>query len=112
MENVILAATVALVAIVGMLTDFFKRLFKIETKWLNHLISWVISIAATYVAWIIGYIPAVTQPEWLWILIEGIGVGLIANGVYTIDVVKKVYDFIFSFINGKLYFLDKKDDNK
>lgn len=103
MENLILAAIAALVAIVNVLSDFFKRLFKVDAKWFNELLSWVIAIAATYVAWILGKIPAIFQPEWLSILFEGILVGIAANITYGYDWVKKILDFIFSFIDGKWY---------
>lgn len=104
MENLILTCTVVLATLVsGTLMDFVKRIIKTDKKWVNHLISWVLSILATYVAWIIGYMPAIGQPEWAWIALEGVGVGLMANGIYTIKVIKKIYDFLFSFIDGKWY---------
>ena len=109
MENLILAATVTLATLVsGSLMDFVKRIIKTDKKWVNHLISWVLSILATYVAYAIGYMPAIGEPWWLWILIEGIGVGVLANGIYTIEVIKKVYDFIFGFIDGKWYITEEK----
>ena len=99
MENMILAAIATLVASVNVLTDFFKRLFKIDKKWVIELMSWVIAIAATYVAWIMGQIPAIFQPEWLSILFEGLLVGIAANIAHGYEITKKILDFIFSFIN-------------
>lgn len=103
MENMILAAIATLVASVNVLSDFFKRLFKVDKKWFNELLSWVIAIAATFVAWILGYMPTFFQPEWACVLFEGILVGVAANITYGYDWVKKILDFIFGFINGKWY---------
>lgn len=103
MENLVLAAIVSLVASVNVLSDFFKRLFKVDKKWFNELLSWAIAIAATFVAWILGKMPAIFQPEWLSILFEGILVGIAANIAYGYDWVKKILDFIFQFIDGKWY---------
>lgn len=109
MEALILTATVVLASLVsGTLMDFVKRFIKTDKKWVNHLISWILSIVAAFVAYAIGYLPAASEPWWVWILIEGVGIGLIANGIYTIDVVKKFYDFIFEFIDGKWYVTEKK----
>ena len=108
MENVILTATIFLATLVsGTLMDFVKRIIKSDKRWVNRLMSWVLSILASYTAWVIGYLPAIGQPEWAWILVEGVGVGLMANGIYTSETIKKIYDFLFSFIDGKWY--DKKD---
>ena len=101
MENMILAAIATLVASVNVLTDFFKRLFNINKKWVIELLSWVIAIAATYVAWILDYMPAIFQPEWLSILFEGLLVGIAANIAHGYEITKKILDFIFSFINKK-----------
>lgn len=103
MENVILIAITSLVAVVGTLTDFFKRLFKVDKKWFNELLSWFISIATAYVAWILGILPAISQPEWLWVLAEGVLIAIAANFTYGYDWVKKILDFIFSWIDGKWY---------
>ena len=103
MENLVLAAIVSLIASVNVLSDFFKRLFKVDKKWFNELLSWVIAIAATFVAWILGKMPVIFQPDWLSSLFEGILVGIAANITYGYDWVKKILDFVFQFIDGKWY---------
>lgn len=108
MENIILTAIATLVASVNILSDFFKRLFKVQAKWFNELLSWVIAIAATFVAWLLGYMPTFFQPEWACVLFEGILVGVAANITYGYDWVKKILDFIFGFIDGKWYNGTKK----
>ena len=113
MENLILGCIVALATIVsGALTDLVKRFIKTDKKWVNILVMFILSILTTFVAWIIGYIPAFFQPEWLSVLFEGLTVGVLASGIYGFPIVKKIYDFIFQFIDGKWYEIEKKDDNK
>ena len=99
MENIILAAIATLVASVSVLTDFFKRLFNINKKWVIELMSWVIAIGVTYVAWIFCKIPAIFQPEWMSILFEGLLVGIAANIAHGYEITKNILNFIFSFIN-------------
>ena len=110
MENLILASIATLVASVNVLSDFFKRLFNVKAKWLNEVMSWLIAIAATFIAWILGYMPTFFQPEWACVLLEGVFVGMAANFMYGYEWVKKILDFIFSFIDGKYY--DKKEDEE
>ena len=107
----IIAATVVLAGLVsGTLTDFVKRFIKTEKKWVNKLVTFILAILTTYVAWIIGYIPAFGNPEWLTVLVEGIVVFLVSIGLYSDQNLKTFYDFIFSFINGeKWYTKDKKE---
>lgn len=110
MEKLILSEIVALVAVVGTLTEFLKRLFRVNKRWFNELLSWVIAIGATFVAWILGAMPTFFEPEWLCVLFEGVLVGIAANYAYGYDWVKKILDFIFQFIGGKWY--DKVEENK
>ena len=105
MEAIIISATVVLAGLVsGTLTDFVKRFIKSEKKWVNRLITIILGILATYVAWIIGYIPAFGNPEWLTVLVEGIVVSLVSMGLYSDKNLKAFYDFIFSFINGEKWY--------
>ena len=110
MENLILAAIATLVASVNVVSDFLKRLFKVDKKWFNELLSWLVAIGATYAAWAMGKMPTFFEPEWLCVLVEGIFVGMVANFTYGYEWVKKILDFIFSFIDGKWY--DKVEEKK
>ena len=110
MEAIIISATLVLAGLVsGTLTDFVKRFIKTEKKWVNKLVTFILAILTTYVAWIIGYIPAFGNPEWLTILVEGIVVGLVSIGLYSDKNLKAFYDFIFSFINGEKWYVEKKE---
>ena len=110
MEAIIISATLVLAGLVsGTLTDFVKRFIKTEKKWVNKLVTFILAILTTYVAWIIGYIPAFGNPAWLTILVEGIVVGLVSIGLYSDKNLKAFYDFIFSFINGEKWYVEKKE---
>ena len=55
MESAIIAATVVLAGLVsGNLTEIVKRIIKTDKKWVNRLITLVLGIVTTYVAYAIG----------------------------------------------------------
>ena len=108
MENQIWLAIIALVASATTLTEFFKRLFKVDKKWFNELLSLVISEATAFVAWILGSLPTFFTPEWACVLVEGgFLFAIIKVGYDHIEIVKKVFDVIFSIfgksLGGKWY---------
>lgn len=96
--------TMAISAIATMATEAIKRVVNTSNKWVNLAIAWIIPIALTYAAWFIGYMPVVSQPDWLWVLIEGVIVGAVSTKAYDASVVKKIYDWIFSWINGEKWY--------
>jgi len=110
MENLVWTAIIALVAIAGTLTDFFKRLFKVDKKWFNEILFIVVSFGTAFIAWIIGYLPTFFSPDWACVLFEGLTIAVLGTWTYSFDFVKKIYDFIFSIIDGKYY--SKKDEEK
>lgn len=108
MENQIWLAIIALVASATTLTEFFKRLFKVDKKWFNELLSLVISEATAFVAWILGSLPTFFTPEWACVLVEGgFLFAIIKVGYDHIEIVKKVFDVVFSIfgksLGGKWY---------
>lgn len=103
MENEIWLAILALVATATTLTEFFKRLFKSNKKWLNELISLVISEATAFVAWILGTLPTWFTPEWACVLIEGGFLFVVCKVAYDkLYLVKEVFDVIFNLFGKKL----------
>ena len=108
MENQIWLAIVALVATATTLTEFFKRLFKVDKKWFNELLSIIVSEGTAFVAWILGSLPTWFTPEWVCVLIEGGIIFLcIWWGYNKLDLIKKIFDTIFSLfgksLGGKWY---------
>ena len=109
MTQYYLALIITLVGVAASVTEFIKRIIKTDNKTVNTIISWASAIIVAFGAWIIGYLPAITQPDWLWILIEGIMIGIAGQWVYGKDIVKKILDFLFSWINGEKWYLTKKE---
>ena len=108
MTDYYITLIVALVGASGAATEFIKRIIKTDTKWVNAVLSWVIPFLVAYGAWIIGYLPPITQPDWLWIGIEGFLVGIACHWSYGLDVVRKILDFVFSWINGEKWYVKEK----
>lgn len=102
MENVIWTAIVALIASVTTLTEFFKRIFKVDKPWFNEILGFIVAIATAYVAWILGKLPTFFEPEWECVLIEGITLGIATKYVYKLEVVKEVFDIFFQIFGNKL----------
>ena len=117
MENQIWLAIIALVASATTLTEFFKRLFKVDKKWFNEMLSLVISEATAFVAWILGSLPTFFTTEWACVIVEGgFLFAIIKVGYDHIEIVKKVFDVVFSILGkslgGKWYTKEIDNDNK
>jgi len=61
--------------------------------WKAQVLSWVISIALAFVGSIKG-VGLFAETTVLWTVLNGIGVGLVANGIFSIDLVKSLLEFI------------------
>ena len=117
MEEKIWLAMLALIPTVTTLTEFFKRLFKVDKKWFNELLTVVICFGTAFIAWILGYLGTFFTPEWACVIIEGCIIFAIDwFGYNKLDIIKKVYDLIFSIfgksLGGKWYTKEIDDDNK
>ena len=103
MENEIWLAIMAMVAAATTLTEFFKRLFKVDQKWFNELLSIIVCEATAFVTWILGNLPTFFTPEWACVLVEGGFLFVIIKVGYDhIELVKKIFDIIFSIFGKKL----------
>lgn len=64
----------------------------------QQVISWVVAVALTFAAWglqLLPDIPALVDPTWLWVALQGVCVGLVSNGIYDIPFIQKIYAFLF-----------------
>jgi len=103
MENEIWLAIMAMVAAATTLTEFFKRLFKVDQKWFNELLSIIVCEATAFVTWILGNLPTFFTPEWACVLVEGGFLFIIIKVGYDhLEIVKKIFDIIFSIFGKKL----------
>jgi hypothetical protein len=87
-------------------TDFasLAGLVLLLTGWLNthllkwsgqkaQILSWVLAIGLAAAAKWQG-IGVFGESNWLWIALQGVGAGLIANGMYSVDVIKTILGVI------------------
>lgn len=117
MEKEIWFAIVALIASATTITEFFKRLFKVDKRWFNELLGLIVAEGTAFVAWILGSLPTWFTPEWACVLVEG-GILFIATKVAyeKLDIVKEVFDVIFNLfgkaLGGKWYSKEVEDGNK
>ena len=84
----------AIAAIATAVAATINGWFKAEGVW-KQIISWITAIGLTFAAWGLQFIPALGQPEWLWVGLQGVCVGLVSNGIYDIPFIKKLYELIF-----------------
>ena len=115
MEENIWLAIMAMVAAATTLTEFFKRLFKVDKKWFNELLSLVICEGTAFVTWILGNLPTFFTPDWACVLVEGRFLfAVIKVGYDRIELVMKIFDVVFSLfgksLGGKWY--DKVEEKK
>lgn len=85
----------AIVAVVSAAAAALIKLFNVKTGWLKQVISWLVAIGLTFAAWAIGILPSLGEPAWLYVLIQGVCVGLVSNGFYDIPAIKKFYEWLF-----------------
>lgn len=104
MENQIWLAIVSLIAIVMTITEFFKRLFKVDKRWFNELISLIVCEGAAFIAWILGSLPTWFNPEWACTLVNGFFLFLATSKLFyeKLDLVKEIFDVVFNLFGPKL----------
>lgn len=104
MENRIWLAIVSLIAIVMTITEFFKRLFKVDKRWFNELISLIVCEGAAFIAWILGSLPTWFNPEWACTLVNGFFLFLATSKLFyeKLDLVKEIFDVVFNLFGPKL----------
>ena len=113
MENEIWLAIMAMVAAATTLTEFFKRLFKVDKRWFNELISILVCEGTAFVTWILGNLPTFFTPEWACVLLEGGFLFVACKVAYEkLYLVKEIFDVIFNLfgkkLGGKMY-VEKKE---
>ena len=103
MEDQIWFAIVALIASATTITEFFKRIFKVDKRWFNELLGFIVAEGTAFVAWILGTLPVWFAPEWECVLIEGVILFIATKVTYEkLDLVKEIFDVIFNLFGKKL----------
>lgn len=92
---------------VVVLTQFINTLFKVQKSGWKQAISWITAIVACVVGFLIhagmfaDYGALNEWQGWVKTIITGLAAGLISNGIYDIEPVRIIVEWIFSFIKKK-----------
>ena len=91
---------VALVPLVVLITDFLVRWLKIQKSAVKQVLSWVISIALCLAGmWLnLGMFASFSVGV---TLAYGLATGLVANGIFDINLVQMLLDIILKFLPKK-----------
>ena len=75
-------------AAVLLITGWIKTAFKLEGMFARW-VSWIVAISLSYIGWFLnlGLFEPVTWPV---ALVYGFGIGLVANGIFTSEVIKAI----------------------
>lgn len=86
------------------LSEWLVKTLKVEKSWVKQLISWGVAIVLCVIGFLIGlglfsgYGAITAWTGWVCTIMTGVGVGLISNGLYDIDGVKKFLDWFANWI--------------
>jgi hypothetical protein len=90
----------AVAALVLLVTGWVKtHLVKVD-GWKAHLLSWVVSGVIAFVGKWQG-LGIFADSTILWTVLNAVAVGLIANGLYTIDVIQKILELLKAKLSAK-----------
>jgi hypothetical protein len=83
----------ALAGLVTLVTGWLKtHLLKLD-GWKAQVLTWVISVALAFVGQWKG-LGLFSETDVLWTVLNGLGVGLVANGVYSVEIVQSILAFL------------------
>ena len=97
----------AFVGGIMLVTQFINDVFKINGKWPRRIASWVIAILGAVLGFYgqIGFFAEFGTPDqwqgWVMTVLTGFGAGVASNGIYGIDQIKKILQWIFQWIKHK-----------
>lgn len=84
-----------IVALASAITAAIVGDCKIEKKWQKQLIAFAITELLCFGAYWIKWLPAYGEPWWLVLLGEGLLLSLASMGLYSIDVIAKIWELLF-----------------
>ena len=91
-------AVVAMISPIAILiTGLINNLLHANDVW-KRVISWLVAALLTTVAYYLQLIP-LNEPIYVNLPITGLIIGLVSNGVYSIDAIKAFIKKLYSFIN-------------
>lgn len=96
--DIYLASLLGLSILTNGLTAIFIRWFKITKDWGRRILSWGLPMI---IAFVFGYLLKMgflAEETWYIVLAYGLGAGLVANGIFTIEVVKAFLQWLAGII--------------
>ena len=108
MNMIIDFSTLAGVAAVNVfITETIVKLAKVEKGWVKQLISWLTPVVLCVVGLLCqlgifaDYGTIASWQGWVLTLVTGLGLGLTSNGLYDLQFVQKILEWIESLINKR-----------
>lgn len=105
-----------MMALVLLITEWIVKIFKVENRTWKHVISWIIAVGSSCIGYLGSYgifevyVSLPTWEGWTFTVLTGIGIGLASNGLYTVEVVKKILDAIMLIIQFIADIFTKKEN--
>jgi hypothetical protein len=90
----------ALTAFVVLVTDMIIRIFKTEKKLFKQITAWTLSVVMALAGFFLHQ-GMFSELTWWASVLTGIGAGVAANGLSTVDKVKLALDFILKYLGKK-----------
>ena len=87
-----MASLTGIAFLVPIITQALKTWWKAE-GFGAQLISWVTSILLVFLSWFVGW--GFIEYVWWELIFIGLGIGLAANGIFDINVIKMLLEVIF-----------------
>jgi uncharacterized YccA/Bax inhibitor family protein len=80
-------------ALTAFLAAFFNGLLKVTKKFVKQLVAWAIGIILLIASNLLNFGYAAEQPILL-SAVHGLAVGLVANGIFDIPIIKTILDIV------------------
>lgn len=90
--QVYFATIASFAAIILPVTALVNRMFTIEIRWLKQFLSWIVAIALGTIAWVFKW--GLFETSWYYALIYSIAGALVANGIFNLDMIKKILQLL------------------
>lgn len=91
--EVLSASLTGIVALTLILTEPLKNIIG-TTGWGTRILSWAVSVVLMFGSSLLGW--GFEAYQWWMFLVSGVGVGLVSNGVFTIEQVKAFLAMIYN----------------